>query len=47
MVQNTQEVAAEEEGQLDARLADLLHQMRDQHLEQHADYRRSMSRAAR
>jgi hypothetical protein len=35
MVQDVQEVATEE--QLDARLADLLHQMREQHVEQMPD----------
>jgi hypothetical protein len=35
MVQDVQGVATEEE--LDARLADLLHQMREQHVEQVAD----------
>jgi hypothetical protein len=52
MVQNVQDVTAvtADEGQLDTRLADLLRQMRDQHLEQPfeqgAGYGMPMSRAA-
>jgi hypothetical protein len=48
MVQNTQPVAVEEE-QLDARLAELLHMMRHEHLtriEPQPDHDRTMSRAA-